>query len=381
MRRLKAALVLSVAGNAGLSWIATVLGYITLWCTRDGDSGLTVTLCKALLMLVSCLQAVLVVSYWNEKLRYCEIMRQALVPFGAQTAGLLKSPKAALHCLCECAFQLLTLPPKVNMTWEYTWFGKKSEISLDAVVYFAILLRNYHTLRLLYWKSRFASLRTEIIVKLTKITASNRFLLRCYIAAYTNKSIIGLMGVVVFGSAVIKYVIEHALNDPTFADQWDDLWVVAYTQLTIGYGERAPDTFLSQALVVVSCLVGIFMLGLFNAISSGTLVLSLTECNLYSELLYNKHKRGYSSTATILIQRWWRLMLMRKYKLLKAGTVMSFYSYQLLYRGTLVNCQRVKDTRFERQIEAFEKSTHKATHRLNEYLRPVSFAYTTVCPT
>jgi hypothetical protein len=177
---------------------------------------------------------------------------------------------------------------------------------------------------------------------------------------------------------IIKYAVEHERLSSSHVNLWDDFWVVAYTQLTIGYGENPPDAFLCQVIVVISCLLGIFVLGLFNAVSSETLMLNLTECNLYSELLYAKYKRSYSPAATILLQRWWRLMLMRKKGLMLASVIVPYYSYLRTYRGTLVDCQRVKDTRFERQAEAFEKATLKEIRSLNEYLRPVTFAYSTV---
>lgn len=381
LKYLKTTLLRVVALNTGLSLLAAVTGCLALLLDQDEEAQLKGTVVTCVLLLLSALQTALVVYYWDVSVKYSQILRRSMVVDGEYKGKLIESPKEFMNCLIECCFHLIMPLPSVKMIFHYTIFGKASNLSLNVVLYLAVLARNCHIVRLLYWSSRLSDCRSHIFAHLVRVNSYKGFCFRSYLAMFSVKFVAVIIGVTIVISGVFKYVVDPEAFDSSQVHLWNDFWVVAYTQLTIGYGERAPGTFLSQVLVVVSCLVGIFMLGLFNAISSGTLMLSLTECNLYSELLYSKHKRAYSSTATILIQRWWRLMFKRKYRLIRAGTIVSFYSYLLTYRRILVRCHRVKDTRFERQIEAFEKSTHKAIYHLNEYLRPVSFAYTTVCPT
>ena len=132
-----------------------------------------------------------------------------------------------------------------------------------------------------------------------------------------------------------------------------------------------PETFIGQVFILVSSLFGYFTLGLLNSISGNSMNMSLRQCTMYSELLYAKHKQRYSWEACVLMQRWWRLMLKRKYRVKNGLLIMTFYSQLRTYRSTLVDCQRVKDTRFERQISAFDSSTQRLVRPLNEYLQPV----------
>ena len=376
LKSLKNTLIRVEMLNTGLSGVAAISGYLALWFAQDGDTKMEVTVVTGVLLLLSFVQAALIVSYWSVNVKYFEIMGYSLGFQGEQGSRSLHS---LIFCFFECCLHLIAPLPNANFAWEITIFGKKSVLSLNIVFYFAVIARNYHIVRVLYWRSAFSDCRTHIFSNLAGVSSYKSFVLRSCLAAYSLKFVGGIMGVMVLIPGIIKYAVEHsALTSQV--NLWDDFWVVTYTQLTIGYGEHPPDAFLCQAIVVTSCLLGIFVLGLFNAVSSETLVLNLTECNLYSELLYTKYKRRYSPAATVLLQRWWRLMLMRKQGLILANVIVPYYSYLRTYRGTLVKCQRIKDTRFERQADAFEKSTLKKIRNLNEYLRPVSFAFSNVKP-
>lgn len=380
LARLKKTIVKVTVWNAVFSWASSVLGYVVISLERDSSqSEEAETATKCVLLLLSCIQVPLVAAYWEATLKYYEVVRKALT---ASTEQLTMSQKSLFSCLCECAFHVICPIPNVSWEGQYTLFGKTAWISLDSILYCAILIRNYHSFQLVFWLSRFANFRTQLFTNFANTRSYEGFLLRCYIATYTLRVVLVVIGVMILLPGVLKFVVEskQVLTDSATM-QLDDFWIVAYSQLTIGYGDSVPRLFLVQVTIVLSCLLGVLILGLFNAISSRTLILNMSECNLYSDLLYAKHKQRYSGLATILLQRWWRLMLMRKRHFIHAKTILSFYSHLLVYRSTLVDCQHVKDTRFERQIEAFDRAIHRAIHPLNVYLGPVADAHTVVSPT
>lgn len=376
LSRLKPIIVKVIALNAGLSWASVILGYTIVWLDVDsGEFDTAKIALKCVLLLISCLQVPLVVAYSEITMKYYDLVRKALT-FSLDYST--EPSKLGFGCLMECAFHVICPIPTLNWVGEYSLFGKTERISLDLILFFAVLLRSYHSFQLLFWLSRFANFRTQLFTNLVNVISYEGFLLRCYLATYPYRFVLVVIGVMIIVPGALKYVLEDKQMSMNNDIVLDDLWIVAYSQLTIGYGDSVPKLFIVQFMIVLSCLLGVLILGLFNSISTSTLLLSLTECNLYSELLYSKRKLHYSHAATTLIQRWWRLMLMRKRKLLDVKTIMSFFSFLSDYRVSLLDCQHVKDTRFERQIEAFEKSTISAIRECSEYLRPITFAYTTV---
>ena len=116
------------------------------------------------------------------------------------------------------------------------------------------------------------------------------------------------------------------------------------------YGESSPIAFLGQLVILVSVLFGYFTLGLLTSISSNQ---TLHECTYDSETRYKQVKLKHKLVATLLMQRWWRLMAMRMRKEVKIGLILGYFTQLQVYKHTLVSCQRVKDTRFERSFRTY----------------------------
>ena len=367
----KKTLIVVVCMNAACSWIATVLGYVVVKESNETEVEKGV---KSGLVIISLVQVWLVASYWNAWSKYTECIRRGLISPSVYTERPLYPFSTLLICFLECCLHLISPLPAVSSTYHYRLYGKSSSLSLDSILYVFILLRNYHTLRLIFCLSRYSNFRTQFHIDIANIQKYNSFLLRCYLSTYTLKFVLAILMVLILLSGVVKYSLESHNWESEEMNEWDDFWIIAYSQLTIGYGDKTPKMALIQLLIILSSALGTLILGLFNAISGRTLVLNLTECNLYSELLYTRRKRHYSKEAVVMLQRWWRLILMRLRKTLEKDTILSFYSYKLTYRETLVDCQHLRDTRFERQIDAFEKSILHEVQPLNAYLRPVSDA-------
>ena len=364
--------------SAAINWLITLLGYFAVHRDKGfvQDEDVLKATSKYAACVLSAAQMMLVVLYWEFTLRYTEMVRGALNVSHERVPRLCDSPGVMVMCGIECAVQVVGPIPSVNWRWHLQIFGSNSELTIDDLLYFAVLIKNYHSLRFLFWFSHFSDLRTQIFTTAMDIPFGEGFLFRSYLADYHIYLILGIFLTMVVLSGIVDYVFEH--ESPFLSNQWNVFWVVTYTQVTIGYGDGTPDTFFGQVTMLISCFFGVFTLGLLNTLGSGTLVLNLTECSLYSELLYTRCKDGYRTEAVELIQCWWRLMRMRMTRKVDARTITSFYSQLRVYRSTLVVCQHVKDTRFERQIDAFEKSIHSQIRPLNEYLHPIQDAYALV---
>jgi len=356
-----------------LNWAVTALGYTTLEIMHGylHTSSAILNGIKGCAGVLSVLQAGLVVGYWSRKLAYLEIMRRVMRPKASALPSLLHSPKDLTICVAESVIHLFVFIPETNFSSDFSIFDTDNGFSLDELSYVVILMRNYHTLRLMYWLSAFSSLHTATITHIVRSTYDIAFILRCFLVEYGLPLVLMAYGVIVLIPGVFVYMFEHEINTNQLGVIWNNFWVVFYTQTTIGYGEGPPQTFFGQLMIFVAAGVGYFNLGFINSISRGRAALSLREWTCYSELRYAKEKKRHSLEAVVLLQRWWRLMALRMRKTQSAEVIFAYFAQLHTYKNVLVACERVKDNRFERQIAAFGSSVRPRIRSLQEYLSPV----------
>lgn len=363
-----------VAGiNAMLSWVLSILGY---WDVKDRDEAREVNtfnrdLIRGLMCGISAMQIMLIVFYSAFLLQYLESVRITLRLSPIPVPPLRSFPNALLNCFLECAFHMLVMPPRLHAQETIYQKGTYSLISLNDFLYVLILMRNYHTLQFLFWYTHFSTARVHFFTHVADMTFSNLFVLRCYLAAYSLKLVLGAYTVILIISGLCIFVFEKGSEEPSFQYVENGLWIAAITQSTVGFGDFFPTTYFGETMTLVSCFVGNFILSIIITLSNSTMNLNLTECTLYSEIVYSKKKRVYTIQAVLIIQRWWRLMKMRMERVRKGEIVVGFYTQLRKYREVISTCQRVKDRRFERQIDAFGASTSRELRQMSEYLQPI----------
>jgi len=365
--------------NTVLSSAASVLGYYAI--SKDsGRAESTADGLKVGVCIVSFLQLLPIVLYWVYNQYYLERLRASLRLSPIPLNPLHKSPAALFGCVLECLFHLIVLPPLYDASWEVQNPASASTFTLCDLLFVLILMRNYHALRFLFWYSDFSTRRAYHFASVANITINFIFTLRAYLKRYSLPIVLMAYGAIVVLSGFSVFVFEKEASTSDFEDVRNSLWFIAYTQVSIGYGEITPKTYLGMLATVLSCFVGNFTLAILVAMSSGRMSLNLTECTMYSELVYSKEKRKFAKAAAILLQYWWRFMLMRMRRVRDGRTIVEFYSHLRIYREVLTKCQLVKDRRFERQIAAFDVHTAKHLRAILEYLDPVRTAESYVLP-
>ena len=373
-----------VAGaNAVLSWVLSVLGYLDV---KDRDEAQEVNtwvrdLIRGMICGISGIQILLVVLYSASLLQYLESVRVTLRLSPIPVPTLRYFPEAMANCLAECAYHMLVMPPRLHFQSIVYQKGTYSLLSLNDFLYILLLMRNYHSLQFLFWCSPFSTSRVHFFTHVADMTFSNLFVLRCYLAAYSLKLVLGAYSIILVISGLCIFTFEKGSEEPSFSSVENGLWVAAITQSTVGYGEFFPTTYFGEAMTIASCFVGNFILSIIISLSNTTMNLNLTECTLYSEIVYAKKKRLYAKESALIIQRWWRLMRMRMMRVRKGEIVVGFYSQLRKYRKVISTCQRVKDRRFERQVDAFGSSTTREFRSISEYLQPILTAESLVLST
>ena len=129
-------------------------------------------------------------------------------------------------------------------------------------------------------------------------------------------------------------------------------------------------TFLSKLGLVLGCFFGIFVLGIVNFISQHTFDLSTGERALYSFVVGHRTKQRFKLVSVVLIQRWWRFLTARKYKLSRMNLVSTFYLQLTTHRAEVLLARHATefiklDTQLHRTKHAICTKIAKTVHYLH----------------
>jgi hypothetical protein len=75
------------------------------------------------------------------------------------------------------------------------------------------------------------------------------------------------------------------LNDSNLGNYWNDLWCVFITMTTVGYGDISPKSLLGRIIIIISCMFGVFLVGLMVVSVTSYLNIVGVESNVYKILL------------------------------------------------------------------------------------------------
>ena len=75
------------------------------------------------------------------------------------------------------------------------------------------------------------------------------------------------------------------LNDSNLGNYWNDLWCVFITMTTVGYGDISPKSLLGRIIIIISCMFGVFLVGLMGVSVTSYLNIVGVESNVYKILL------------------------------------------------------------------------------------------------
>ena len=135
-----------------------------------------------------------------------------------------------------------------------------------------------------------------------------------------------MIWIVLFGFYVRLF--ERVLVDSAFVHIWNGGWLTILNMTTIGYGEIYPVTHLGRLCVIVSCIIGVFLLSLFVVALSNTVELDKIE-NECHDLICKEifRERTLSKHAATVIQMFWRLRQARRKKRYPRDRIPLLYKY------------------------------------------------------
>ena len=74
-------------------------------------------------------------------------------------------------------------------------------------------------------------------------------------------------------------------NDSNLGNYLNDLWCVFITMTTVGYGDISPKSLLGRIIIIISCMFGVFLVGLMVVSVTSYLNIVGVESNVYRILL------------------------------------------------------------------------------------------------
>lgn len=335
-----------------MSGVVSGLGWLQLLYVQKGDdTGNWEPTVLTIIWAISLVQCGLIIGYWREVLNYSEQQRRAFKSLSPTVKSLSQNPSALLLCICECALHLF-LPIPTQPVPETPLYGV------------LLLLRMYHCFRFIYWILDVSSPRTVCYLEVFKRSLHSSFIVKWILGKFGLTFVLGLYILLVLLFGLIQWALNPEIS------LWDEFWLVAVTQTTVGYGDLKRISFLSKLGLFLGCFFGIFVLGIVNFISQHTVELSTNELALFSFVVGHRTKQGFKLVSVVLIQRWWRILTARKYKLSAKYLVMPFYAQLTLHHAEILVARHTTefiklDTQLHRTKHAIYTKIAKTVHYLH----------------
>jgi hypothetical protein len=177
-------------------------------------------------------------------------------------------------------------------------------------------------------------------------------------------------GIIILISGVILRVYERTTPDSKFNYIWNSFWVLFVTQTTVGYGDIIPQTHLGRLFIMLTCILGTFLVSYFVISTASLTVLESAESQFMGVLIakYDISKQ-LKPSATVTIQRWWRYMLKRRRKHPRVLEIWKYMSSLFAF-----NLRQKKLTAAETEsigniAERFAENKDKAFKETVDYLK------------
>ena len=98
-----------------------------------------------------------------------------------------------------------------------------------------------------------------------------------------------------------------------FVHIWNGGWLTILNMTTIGYGEAYPTTHLGRFTVIVSCIVGVFLLSELVVAVSNLIEFNDDQEKAYTGIRNEMYKdKTLKKHAASVISFWWKIILSRR---------------------------------------------------------------------
>lgn len=341
----------------GLSGVVSGGGWTLFLCGQKGEKTREWELViLTIIWVISLLQCGLIIAYWQEVLKYSEQQRHAFKSLKPSVKSLSQNPAALLQCTCECVLHLIVPIPT-------------QPVSENPLYGLLLLLRTYHCFRYIYWNLAVSSPRTTCYLEVFRCSLRQRFTVKWLLGRFGLGFILGLYGLLLMLFGLAQWTSNHER-----LVLWDQFWLVAVAQTTVGYGDLKPVSTLNQFGLFLGCFSGIFVLGIVNFLSQHAAELTTNELSLYAHIAGHRTKQCFKQVSFVLIQRWWRLLMARRHRLSAKDLVLPFYAQLTAHHAEVLRARHTTECmKLDKQLKRADHAICTKLEKTLHYLHPIPY--------
>lgn len=296
-----------------LSLLNIALLFITSEIVYSDDFRLSssVNALRFIILVLACASMLMSYRYFNSALRIRKAYREV-----HWATSLCVDKELQTKLIFEIFLSLCLIPPSLMWSAEFSQIDTSTVLSLDDIIIIPGLFRVYFLLKFLYEISPYTSFRSQFYLKLLNIDGPLKFSLKSYIKTYPILSIIAvsLLGLILNGLSLRVY--EKSAPGLAFHSVWDQFYLLSMSQTTVGYGDTVPKSHIGRTICVLSGLFGVFLYSYMVFSITKIAELNPQENRLYNIVKYEyDNKTALKPNASLLLQKWWKLIFKRKKKI------------------------------------------------------------------
>ena len=193
----------------------------------------------------------------------------------------------------------------IEVKFSNDYYLMKYKIPLNSIFTSITIFRIWFIFKLYLVSSISYSQRSFRIAKINNVKLGLKFPFKANMAdnSLAINILLFIMCLLVFSYDLRIYErYFDELNESNLGNYLNDLWCIFITMTTVGYGDISPKSFFGRLISVVTCLFGVFLVGLVVISVTSYFNLEGIESNVYKILLKSKkmEKRNKSALNSIV---------------------------------------------------------------------------------
>ena len=196
----------------------------------------------------------------------------------------------------------------VEINFKNDYYNFKYKIPLNSIFTSISILRVWFIFKLYLVSSTSYSQRSFRIAKINGVKLGLKFPFKAHMADSSLKINLFLFIICLLIFSYDLRIYEryfdelNEFNESNLGNYLNDLWFTFITMTTVGYGDISPKSFFGRLISVVTCLFGVFLVGLVVISVTSYFNLEGIESNVYKILLKSKkmEKRNKSAYKSIV---------------------------------------------------------------------------------
>lgn len=192
--------------------------------------------------------------------------------------------------------------------------GKYKKVSIDAALSILMMTRLYLIARFAVVHSRLTDTSTNSIGALSKIKINTLFVFKAVMTTSPSKLILGVMLITFLVNSWAMRACEIYYQEDPYANSYlEVMWLIATTFLTVGYGDKIPQSYCGRYISVCTGIMGVGTTALLVAVVARQLEQTRSERYVFNMVTRIQIEKSRKIAAANVIKAKVRIWLHKKY--------------------------------------------------------------------